>query len=284
MYPECLDRWWSGSYGRVVPGPLTDDEITGFVENGFVILRNGFDRRDAEEARAFLWGRISAQPTDPKTWTEPVVHLEETFGQGPFARVYTKRLCEAVDQLVGAGRWRWMDDPGSPPEVGWFAVAFPGFDRPPYELPALEQWHMDINGAELRVHLRLNHEDPRPQALVVIPLFSDIAPRGGGTVLWVGSHRVAAGLLARAEPTGILPAELMVLTRQTLRSEVVEVNGAAGDVALLHGWLLHARGAHLGHEPRFIANCSVRLTTPLDLDGPSQTPLERSVVAGLPYR
>ena len=210
-----------------------------------------------------------------------MVHIEESFGQGPFSRVYTKRVCEAVDQLVGAGRWRWTDEPCAPPEVGWFAIAFPGFDRPPYELPGLEQWHMDIEGAEFRVRLRLNHERPRPQALAVMPLFSDIPPRGGGTVLWVGSHRVAARLLARAEPTGLLPAELMALTRQTPRSEVVEVNGDAGDVALLHGWLLHARGSHLGREVRFIANGSVRLTTPLELDGRSPTPFERSVLAGL---
>jgi hypothetical protein len=264
-----------------VLGPLTEDEITAFVENGFVILRDAFARRDADEARAFLWARISAQPTDPTTWREPVVHIEESFGQGPFARVYTKRVCEAVDQLVGPGRWRWTDEPSSPPEVGWFAVAFPGFDHPPYELPALEHWHMDISGADCHVRLRLNHEKPRPQALVVMPLFSDIAPGGGGTVLWVGSHRVAARLLARAEPTGLLPAELMTLAREAHRPEVVEVNGDAGDVALLHGWLLHARGSHLGQEARFIANCSVRLTTPLVLDGPSQTPFERSVIAAL---
>jgi hypothetical protein len=263
-----------------VPGPLKEDEITGFADKGFVVLRNGFDRRDADEARAFLWERIAARPTDPTTWTEPVVHLEESFGEGPFSRVYTKRVCAAVDQLVGAGRWRWTDDPSAPPEVGWFAVAFPGFDRPPYELPALDQWHMDIDG-DTHVRLRLNHENPRPQALVVMPLFSDIAPRGGGTVLWVGSHRGAARLLARAEPTGLLPAQLIALARETPRSEVVEVTGAAGDVALIHGWLLHARGPHLGEEVRFVANCSVRLTTPLDLDGPSQTPFERSVVAAL---
>lgn len=120
--------------------------------------------------------------------------------------------------------------------MGWFAVAFPGFDHPPYELPALEQWHMDIGGTDCHV---------------------------------------------RAEPTGLLPAQLMTLARAAPRPEVVEVNGDAGDVALLHGWLLHAGGAHLGREARFIANCSVRLTTPLQIDGPSQTPFERSVVAAL---
>ncbi len=195
---------------------LHAEQIQDFGERGFTILRDGFTRSDAASARAQLWQHIDADPNDPGTWREPVAHIEATFGDGPFARVYTPRVRVAIDQLLGARRWRFTDRVGDRPEVGWFAVAFPGFDKAPYQMPALHEWHLDIDNLgqpESRVRLNLGHQFPRPQALVVMPLFSDVVPRGGGTVVWLRSHFRVARLLANAEPKGLLRAQLVEQAR-----------------------------------------------------------------------
>ena len=62
----------------------------------------------------------------------------------------------------------------------------------------------------------------------------------------------------------------------TAHRPVALATGAAGDVYLLHPFLVHAAQRHRGSRPRFIAQPPLDPTGELDLDA-ATTPVERAV-------
>lgn len=144
-------------------------------------------------------------------------------------------------------------------------------------------WHVDGSHFMHRV-------DSREQGLLPIFLFSDIGAFDGGTALAVGSHLTVAGILAAHAQAGGGGLAGSRVSRAALASpgvldDVEEVRGRAGDVCLVHPFLLHARGTNLGRggvdSVRFICNPCVALTSELRLDHADPalaTPVERPVM------
>jgi ectoine hydroxylase-related dioxygenase (phytanoyl-CoA dioxygenase family) len=135
---------------------------------------------------------------------------------------------------------------------GWWPVLFPGSKGP-------RGWHVD--GEDFRHYLT----SPE-QGLIPIFLFSDVAPGDGGTAVVVGSHQTVARLLADAEPSGLRPADLRRKLPPVDGARVVEVTGEAGDVAMLHPFLVHGWSANLGRDVRFACNPRYSLKEPMQLD------------------
>ncbi len=80
---------------------LTQDEIKQFIEDGFVKLENCFSDRLAEAGRSILWKDTGCDPSDPTTWTHPVIRLGD-YPQEPFRLAANAPLLHAAaDQLVG---------------------------------------------------------------------------------------------------------------------------------------------------------------------------------------
>ena len=186
--------------------------------------------------------------------------------------VVTPRLKQAMDQLCGPDRWR--DDFG----LGWWMITFPDQTEPPWA--AAGKWHVD--GASYQHHI-----DSRESGLLVIFLFSDIGPGEGGTALSVGSHQAVARLLEKNEPRGMKGGAVSYQARQFERQEIVEVNGKAGDVMLVHPFLLHARSKNLGRKGvesvRIMCNPNVELHRKMNLsraDG-DFSPVEQAIVDAL---
>ena len=98
---------------------MDDEQVRRFVEDGFVRVDAAFPREVADAARAILWPETGNDPADPATWTRPVVRLGG-HAEAPFlAAARSPRLAEALDRLVGAGRYV------PPMGLGTFAVRFP---------------------------------------------------------------------------------------------------------------------------------------------------------------
>lgn len=242
---------------------LTDSDKRQFIENGYVYIRDAFAAEDAHAMCDFLWTQMPPEPDDPSTWTEATQHIEDSFDHGPFARMFSSRLLSAIDEVIGKDRYH------VPEGVGWFAISFPGLDAP--RPPEDRWWHLDIDAAG-PIHVDLRQTDVRRQALVVIPVLSEIEPKGGGTLLAAGTHRTVARALHDAEPNGLDRSELREIALSA-RHDVHEVNGKPGDAVLTHSWLLHARGPNLGTRVRFMANPDITLKAPLVLDDPADTSL-----------
>jgi hypothetical protein len=221
-----------------------DSEIEQFISEGFVLLRGAFPRELAAECREFVWKQVPSwhQCT---TYGQPMVQIQKGFGCAPFDRIMNEKIASALDRVVGVNRWR-------PPQVyGWWSLLLPGFQGP-------GGWHAD--GGQFRTSGRLTDHQ---HALVTLFLFSDAGPGEGGTAMIRGSHLSVARAIADAgagvswedlkpglSSTGVLDPN---------ESQIAHLVGQAGDVALMHPFLIHGFGANRGNRIRFACNPLVQM-------------------------
>jgi hypothetical protein len=259
---------------------LRDDEISAFVRDGYVAVRRAVGPDIVAACREVIWDRLAARgvsATDRSTWRDPVVRIPCPEG-GPFVAAGTgPLLCEAYDQLIGAGRWWPFAGVG-----GTVPVRFPSRDDPDDAI-----WHFDAGYAvagQWRVRV-----DSRDRGLLALFLFSDVHPDGAPTRLRPGSHLRVPRLLAGAGPEG---CEWRPVARAAATATVdlpVELAvGSAGDVFLCHPFLVHAATwPHRGSEPRIMAQPAIGLLAPFALAGPADdlaadvSPVERAILLGL---
>lgn len=242
-------------------GPLTNDQIEGFVERGWTVLEGAFSHAVALAVRQDLGKRIGIDLERPEQWIKPRVWLQEMMTEPPYTDALTTRFHAAVDQLVGSGRWKMTS------EMGWWPITFPGFDNPDYG----DDWH--IEGGWFR------HRVSSPeQALLNLFYFSTVEPGAGGTLLVEGSHHLAAGILWRAEPDGMEADDFDPPMNAILDERgwpgVVEVVAEEGDVVLAHPLVFHASNANHGGRPRVMAQPAFSMTVPMRTQGSGLLPVE----------
>ena len=233
-----------------------------FLRDGFVRLDNAFSREAAAEAREILWRETGFDPNDRKTWTNPVVRLDD-FAQKPFhLAANTEVLHTAFDEIVGVRRWIPRTS------VGGFVVRFPHPDD-----PADTGWHLDASFPPDRagespgsyLEWRINVAS-RGRGLLMLFLFSDVGEKDAPTRIRVGSHLRVPRLLAPAGEEGMSMLEISRRADEvTSDLEIVAATGPAGTVYLCHPFLVHAGQAHRGSAPRFLAQPPLFLKEPLEL-------------------
>lgn len=208
----------------------------------------------------------------PDTWVEERVHLS---GQRRLdtAVLAPRALAAATQLLGGADRvqlpWSWSD--------AFIANLGVGKDRP-WTPPSADVggWHKD--GDFFRHFL-----DSPEQGLLTIVLWTDMHHRGGGTFIATDSVGVMARLLAE-HPEGLRPDEMDPATLIGQCHEFVELTGRAGDVVLLHPFMLHATSQNVIGHGRLITNPPVALREPMRFDRTGddhQSAVERAVLNGL---
>lgn len=244
-----------------IPGMhLPADDIRDFVHNGFVRLNGAFSRETAEEARRILWRDTGCDPLDRTTWTRPVIRLGTYFDPPFCAAANTPQLTAAIDQLVGFNRWRPLKG------LGTFPIRFPS-DRDPEDTG----WHVDGSfppsdgPADSFFSWRVN-VCSKGRALLMLFLFSDVGLYDAPTRIRLGSHLDAAQILATKGEAGMSFMELSQRLEKTAGRPEVYATGDAGTVYLCHPFLVHAAQPHQGSEPRFMAQPSLELLQPFELD------------------
>ena len=251
---------------------LTPEQADQFLTYGHVILHDCFTREAAEEAKADAWNQLGYDPQDPETWEKPLAFL---FPSAPMPmKAFLPRAWGAICDLIG-GEGRAS---GGNPGIGQWVINFRRGADEPWQPPSPEVkgWHKD--GNFFRHFL-----DSPEQGLLVIPVFSDVAHRGGGTFLAADSVPVVAWLL-RDHPEGILPSEFDFQALVAQCRDFREVTGRVGDVALLHPFMLHNFSQNHSGAPRFITNVCIGLKEPMRFDRPDPadaSPVERGVLRGL---
>ncbi len=256
---------------------LTDEEIRGFVSDGYVAVRGAVPAEVTRACQDVIWSELVSSGVcrdDRSTWTAPVVRISCPEG-GPFVEAGTARLLrEACDQLLGAGRW-WQ----RPGVGGSIPVRFPS-----EEDPGDAGWHLD-GGFEANGERRINVRS-RGAALLALFLFSDVDERSAPTRLRSGSHIDTARILAPAGEAGLEWAEAARRAAQaSAHRPVVLATGRAGDVFLCHEFMVHAASwPHRGDHPRMMAQPSIVLLSEYDLPAlpvsPS-TPAEQAILGAL---
>jgi len=251
---------------------LTPSQIEQFIEEGLVIVRGVTPRDVGLRIQKQLWAKLSPKPDDPSTWTERIVHLQESLKGPDVDAAYTARYVGAVNDLVGKDRWTLQK------LLGWWPVTFPGFWEKPWK-PPTGGWHVDGNFFH-------HHLNSREQGLLAIHLFSDIGPGDGGTAIILGSHLHAARVLAEHEPEGLDASKICQLLQPYAAENhhrAIEVQGEIGDVALMHPFMLHAFSPNTGTRPRIICNPCQSLNEPMNLRRQNPydySPVESAIIRG----
>jgi hypothetical protein len=253
-----------------VPEVLTAEQVEKFISDGFVHLPEAFPRSLADECRAFLWRETGLDPSDPSTWTKPLIRLGG-YGAPPFRQAAnTPRLHAAFDQLVGEGRWVPRDGLGTIP------IRFPHPDD-----PGDAGWHMDASFSypgEAGFWLNWRSRD---RALLLLFLFSDTGPADAPTKIKVGSHLDVPPFLLAAGERGLENLALCMAMHASGQLDsplrkLALATGEAGDVYLCHPFLIHSAQPHRGITPRFLAQPPLVPSAPLDLTSP-RSPVERAI-------
>ncbi|GIK06158.1 hypothetical protein Aspvir_001801 [Aspergillus viridinutans] len=216
--------------------PLTEEQRQHWLEHGFVKIPQCFTKEDADNWTASIWARLGISPKDKSTWNSERVNM-----------------------------------PGhTVVDVKDFA---------PKAWDAIYNWH---NDGDWFTHFL----DSGEQALLVIPLFSDIKSKRGGTVICTDGIGLVAkhlydhpegtwpSLASRSGPTPPPPEggkqwRDWAQDPQLTRSESFhEATGQAGDVYLLHPFMLHSASRNLLREVRIITNPPVSLKEPFNYNRP----------------
>jgi hypothetical protein len=224
---------------------LSHAQINDFIEHGYLKLEQAFDAELARQGRDELWAAMGLSPSQPDTWTRPVVRLAFMPGQAFVSAANTPRLHSAYDALVGGGRWL------KPTGLGTFPIRFPSQDD-----PGDGGWHVDMSfgfDALDFMQWRINVKS-RGRALLMLFLLSDVAPEDAPTVIRKGSHAYIARQLLPHGENGLTLGELAADGfASTERCEEALATGQAGTVYLCHPFLVHRAQPHRGRQPRFMA-------------------------------
>ncbi|MCA9836766.1 MAG: phytanoyl-CoA dioxygenase family protein [Trueperaceae bacterium] len=265
---------------------LSAAETEHFITNGYVILKNCFARDIAQSWTDQAFDRLGYDPGNPDTWEKPIVWLDH-HNKKPVAELAPKAwaaICDIVggeDRIDGETKYIESKHFTCIEPLNWsdaFVVNFRmGADKP-WQEPSAEHkgWHKD--GSFFRHFL-----DSYEQALLVIVIWSDIAPKGGGTFIAPDSIDVMAKFFLE-HPEGVDPKDFDFQSLIAECSEFIEVTGEVGDVIIMHPFMLHASSPNHSGKVRFITNPPVILKEPLNLnreDKSEFSPLELATLRAL---
>ncbi len=254
----------------VQPQFLSSQQVEHFLARGFIKIEGAVERELALSWGARRWAEIETDPSDVSTWTQTRHHLPSR--EFLSVREHAPDVWKATQDLVGPNwthDWQWGDglifnlgdDSGEP----WVAPA-----------DWNEGWHVD---GESFLHFL----DSPEQALLTVVLWTDVEPRGGGTFLAPDSVPLVARYLAD-HPEGVLPMGFPYREIKSQCRDFVEATGRAGDVYLMHPFLMHSFSRNWTRNPRVITNPPTHLGEPMKFnrENPAdQTIIERVILDGL---
>ena len=254
---------------------ITRDEAERFVANGFVVIKDAFSKDYASHIAVQAWRELREQygvdQNDPNTW----VQRRDGHGPSGYARLkgsdrqhrlksLARKAFQAQVDIVGGTR-RF---PSGGEDLTWGEGVVSNLgvaDDPRWQPPERKQpgWHKD------GWHFRHFLNSPE-QATVTVPLYTDIQPKSGGTYLAVDSIGPVAQLLLDS-PAGLHPDSVQgagyLIPGLVDQCEVFsELTGEAGDMVLLHPFMLHRVSINPSTRPRFIANMAPVLSEPMFFD------------------
>jgi hypothetical protein len=243
-----------------------------FREHGWVRVAGAFDAEDARVMRDTVWRaleNLGIHRDRPSTWAiEQPPKLQHLKDDPAFRKLGSSRLRAAIDAILEGLPHEW------PKDWGAFFLGFPG--NAPWVIPT-NGWHIDAFYASPLLPTR---------GVKTFALFGDVLPRGGGTLMVSGSHRlVYKWFQDNPPPRGARSAQMRSLLRRQpyirdlhkpgdveerierfmrhaedvdgIPVQVIEATGNAGDVVLVHPLLMHVAATNSRTEPRFMISGGV---------------------------
>jgi hypothetical protein len=238
---------------------LSDQDIQHFMDKGYVVIKEAFTKEKAAWMLKDVWVRLGLNPNDKSSWPNRI-HMprQRSVLVSDFAPRAWKGICELIggEERISEGGKYWSDSF----IVNLGKSEFTESENPKHKAD-LDNWHIDGD-------FFLHFLDSPEQALLVIPIFSDeIGPNGGPTMIAPGAIPIVAKSLAES-PEGVMPKVLNYSEIAHQCDEFLPMVGSAGDVVLMHPFMLHSASANTTRIPRFITNPPVSLKEPFRFDKP----------------
>lgn len=236
---------------------LTQDQIDHFMKYGYLRIPRAFSAEKAASWISTVWTRLGYDPNDKSTWTKERINMpnhkfEPVRTFSPVAWGSTCELLGGEDRVDDIST-KWSD--GLIVNLG--APEWEGEEN--WQQPQdLENWHVDGD-------FFLHFLDSREQALLVIPVFTQIKPKGGGTMIAPDGIPLIARHLY-VHPEGVMPGGFGALDKIKQCKEFHEITGSPGDVVLMHPFMLHSASRNSLRVPRIITNPPVLLKEPFNFN------------------
>jgi hypothetical protein len=250
---------------------LSAEQRAAFHDRGWVRLREAFPREVALQLGANMWEELlddfGIDQADRGTWYQPRCSLRRAKWDPLQRAIATDILVGAIDALLGPAPWRL------PTNWGVVLTTFPNLTRDEWSVPSAG-WHYDFDVDANLMGIG---------GLQVFSFFSRVEPRGGGTLIVEGSHRLLRRFASSLPPdagrsdhqalrqrflrqdpwlralTGVAasPADRIdFFMRESDTADVplrvVEMTGEPGDVFVCHPLMLHVAAQNAASVPRFM--------------------------------
>ena len=243
---------------------LSVQEVDAFHERGLLRLANGFDSDKANQLTEGLWNKLRTfgiEENQPGTWQdlsdkqlrEAIKRTRKFKG---LQAIYSNRVENAALDLAA--------DDELERQSPLLLLTFSGtHDHLENTAVPRTMWHTDAPGLP----------DKAPAAIIVLGFLNRVEPRGGGTMVVAGSHRLH-GESANGVPSRMIKRRLrkhdyfkalfsksesnrehLLEKSQNVNGvevQVVELTGDPGDVYLLNSALLHTITRNFLTVPRFM--------------------------------
>jgi hypothetical protein len=244
---------------------LTQDQIDQFMRYGYLRIPQAFTPEKAASWTENIWTRLGYDPNDKSTWLSERINMPNHKFEP--VRTFSPLAWGAICELLGGEDridnmcTRWSD--GLIVNLG-----APEWENNWQEPKELMNWHVDGD-------FFLHFLDSREQALLVIPVFTEILSHGGGTMIAPDGISMIAKHLYE-HPEGVVPGGFDAMEKIQQCSEFHEITGRPGDVVLMHPFMLHSASRNALRIPRIITNPPVLLKEPFKFD--RENPEEYSIV------
>ena len=247
---------------------LSNEQKKSFLNKGFLKLKSGLSEELMHDWTSNALNRLNYDPSFHNQFPESIIWMDHHI-QKRVAQIAPKAW-EAICEVVGGEKmiekrtmgieskhftqinsFLWSDA---------FIINFHMEENEAWLPPQAEgfNWHKD--GSYFR-----HFCDSPEQALLLAILWKDVESQGGGTFLALDSPYVTAKTLLE-HPEGIDPSNFNFGAMIKECSEFIEITGNAGDLFIIHPYMLHASSRNNSGKPRIMSNPPVVLTKPLRLD------------------
>lgn len=246
--PESV-REWLNAIDASDP-VLTDEDLSFWEENGYVVLKNAVSRNDRQAAEKVIWDYVEANPEAPDSWYQRggerhrrghVHGIMVELIQHPALEINrrSQRIHKAFAQIWGtADLWVSADRCGfHPPQREGYP--FPGPDLH-WDIDFSQPFNLGTQGI-----LYLTDTPPEQGALTVVP----------------GFHRRISDWVTTLDP-GVDPQKEDLHALGSM-----PIGGQAGDLVIWHRLLPHGSRPNLGNRPRIVQYIEMIPSTSTDLTG-----------------
>jgi hypothetical protein len=219
---------------------LTQTQIASYLDQGYLLVSDLIPAEQVRRAEQAMWRCMGLAPDEPAAWPGDFSG-HAGYPDPDLTAVYTEDLLTAAWQL---GEGNLDRSHFRPPSSGYALNTF----------PTDEEWAP--HGPHIDHSIKEHGHETFPPAfrLASMTFLNDVAPHGGGTVVWPASHKKVAAL-ARSNPDHYRTMWMLgdELDKADI-GECVEITPRAGDVLFYHVFCVHSGSRNTSASPRLAMN------------------------------